>query len=200
MSQLRDDFLSKAAASDIVAACLELSSAGLVVGSVGNVSARIADDILITPTCLSYGRMGAGDLVRLTPGEGVTTGIVPGPSRELPLHLAIYDARPDVGAVVHTHGPHGVAWSFLGAPLAPHIEEQACFELGDVNVSAPAAAASPELGMRAVLALSASNAALLGRHGVVTVGTTVSEAVDRACAVDHHAQIAWLLRSATSPR
>jgi len=169
-----------------------LSRSSLVVGTTGNVSARVPAGMLITPTRASYEQMHEHDLVVLTlGGMAIGSGV---PSREWPLHAAVYTARPDVGAIVHTHSVHATAWSFLGEPLEPQLEEHEYYGLGQVRTTTPAAAGSEALASAAVCALGQAKAVLLGGHGVLTVGATVQEAVMTAEVVERHAQILWLLR------
>jgi len=178
---------------EVVETARAMSAKGLVVGSVGNVSARVGEDVAITPTSMPYETMGDDDIV-IVRADGAVDG-EHAASRELPMHLAIYAARPDAEAVVHTHSVHATAWSFLGEPLEPALEEAAYYDVGPVATSAPARAGSPELAERAVAALGASRAALLGRHGVVAIGATPGEALTIAEVVERQAQVAWLLRS-----
>ncbi|MCW3041422.1 MAG: class aldolase/adducin family protein, partial [Solirubrobacterales bacterium] len=117
---------------------------GLVVGTIGNVSARDgADALRITPTRTDYRGLRARELVRVGVRDGVvrTSGAwrrtAAAPSQELPLHLAVYRARPDVGAIVHTHSPHATAWSFHGGPLAPRTEDMDYYAVGEVRCSPP---------------------------------------------------------------
>jgi L-fuculose-phosphate aldolase len=173
---------------DIVAAARAMAAEGLVVGTVGNVSARVRDGFLITPTRTSYDSLTRKDLVFVRDGVDARTA-----SREWPLHAAIYRARPDAGAIVHTHSVHATAWSFLDEPLGPATEELDYYATGPIRTSAPAKAGSPELGDNAVAALGGSSAVLLGRHGVVAVGSTPDDALTVARVVEHQAHVAWLL-------
>jgi L-fuculose-phosphate aldolase len=178
---------------DIIRVARMMHGRGLVVGTVGNVSAREADVMRITPTRADYSRLRGRDLVTV----GVEDGAVrPGrrlPSRELPLHLAIYRARPDVGAIVHTHSPHATAWSFRGIALEPRTEDVDYYAIGEVRCAAPAAVGSVGLGRVAAEAMGASRAVLLAGHGVLATGPTPAEALVAAEVVEHQAQIAWLL-------
>ena len=178
-------------AREVLAAARALGD--LAVGTVGNVSARTADGLLITPTRMDFAAMTDDDLVLLSFDEVLLAGHRR-PSLESRLHAGIYVARPDVGAVVHTHSVHATAWSHLGRPLEPEIEEAAYYGIGPVRTSAPAPAGSPELAERAVEALGASLAVLLGGHGVVAVGPRCEDALVVARVVERHARIAWLLR------
>ena len=179
----------------IVAVARALETEGLVVGTVGNVSARAGVALLITPTRAPYARMRRRDLARVNVASGDP---LPGavPSRELPLHLAVYRARPDVGAVVHTHSVAATAWSFLDEPLGPELEDLAYHGIAPVRTASPAAPGSAELAAGAVLALGEGSAVLLGRHGLLTVGDTPERALLVARVLERQAQIGWLLRGA----
>ena len=77
---------------------------------------------MITPARLAYDEMTEDDLVALG-ADGEPLGDGSEPSSERRVHVAIYAARPDVGAIVHTHSVHATAWSFLGEPLDTGTEE-----------------------------------------------------------------------------
>jgi len=170
----------------------------LVVGSTGNVSVRRRHGFLITPTRVPYDRIEPRDLVVVDFWGSRLARCPRAPSREWPLHAAIYRSCPDVSAVLHTHSVHATAWSFLDEPLEPRLEDSTYYDVGTIKTSAPAPAGSTEIGEAAVEALGGSRAALLGRHGVVTVGATLEEALVVAEVVEREAQVAWLLRGAAS--
>lgn len=181
----------------ILAAGRSLIADGLVVGTVGNVSARHGDELRITPTRQPYETMRRRDLVRVDTRSGVPLASDARPSRELPLHLAVYCTRPDVAAVIHTHSPYATAWSFLDRALEPALEDLDYFGVGPVRTAAPAPPGSDALAANVSQALGGSNAVLLGRHGVLTTGTSVDDALVAARVVEHQARIAWLLRAPT---
>jgi L-fuculose-phosphate aldolase len=171
-----------------VAAARAMLAHGLVAATQGNVSARAGDRMWITPAARPYESMAAADVVGLAldgrPREGAR------PSSEWRVHAAIYTARADVGAIVHTHSVHATAWSFLGEEL--RVGED---ELGaPVATAAFAPAGGDALAAAAVAALGSGRAVLLARHGVVGVGGSAAEALDVCAVVERHAQIAWLLR------
>jgi L-fuculose-phosphate aldolase len=146
--------------SDVVRTAREMVGRGLVVDTQGNVSARDGDRILITPSALPYDGMTADDIVELDrPGPHP-------PSSEWRVHAAIYRARPDVRAIVHTHSPHATAWAHGEAGLSPEVRTARWAETG-----------TPELGVHAVEALGSNDAVLLARHGVVGVGASLDEAL-----------------------
>jgi L-fuculose-phosphate aldolase len=179
--------------TEVVAGVRRLVAERLVIGTTGNVSGRVGDRIVITPTRTSYDGLDAEQLV---PVE-LSNGREPPPrraSRELPLHLAIYATRDDVSAVVHTHSPHATAWSFLDRPLEPLTEEFSYYDIGRV-MTCSGGAGTTALAESAAEALASANGVLLAGHGVVSVGETVEAAVARAAAIEHAAQVAFLLRN-----
>jgi L-fuculose-phosphate aldolase len=108
--------------AEVVAAGREMLRLGLVSGTSGNVSARDGDRVLITPSALPYEEMEEDDVVTLSLDGAVLEG-TRGPSSERRVHLAVYAARPDAGALVHSHSVHATAWSFLGEPLDTGTED-----------------------------------------------------------------------------
>jgi L-fuculose-phosphate aldolase len=184
------------AAERIVDGVRALAAEGLVAGHTGNISARVPGGFLVTPTRVAYGSMTGDDLVFVGPGSAPHRA----PSLETPMHRAVYAARPDVDAIVHTHSVHATAWSFLGREPLPRTEDLEYYDVGPVRCSAPAAAGSPELGEAVVTALGDSRAALIGRHGAVAVGTSVDEALTIAKVVEHVAHVAWLVTGRTGDR
>lgn len=178
----------------LIAVMRALQDDGFVVGTVGNASHRAGDSLRITPTRTPYATMRPRDLVTVGIDGAAQEAELP-PSRELPLHLAVYRARPDVRAIVHTHSPQATAWSFRGGPLTPDVEESRYYAIGAVHTSAPAPAGSDDLAATATAGLGDGKAVLLAGHGVIAVGAGISEADVVARSVEHQATIAWLLAS-----
>jgi len=182
--------------SAVVEAAREMLRLGLVTGTSGNVSARDGDSVLITPAALAYEEMSEEDVVELGPdGEAVEEHATP--SSERRVHTAIYAARPDVGAIVHTHSVHATAWSFLGEPLDTGTEELEAATGGAVMTAHYAATGTDEIAAAAAETIGRRGALLLGRHGVVAVGEAPAAALATAVVVERQAQMAWLLRGRT---
>jgi L-fuculose-phosphate aldolase len=166
-----------------VASAQGLLRLGLVSGTEGNVSAREGQRVLITPSGLPYPAMTVDDLVAL----GLDGEVVAGqrePSSERRVHLAVYAARPDARALVHSHSAHATAWSEHGAPL------------GDIRTAPYAPAGSDEIAVAAVEALGDRRAVLLAGHGVLALGESPTAALDACADVERQAQVARLLRGA----
>ena len=179
--------------ADVLRAAQEMHRLGLVVGTAGNVSARDGDIVCITPAGLPYDEMSERDLVALSPGGDQIDG-ERRPSSEYRVHLAVYAARPEVAAIVHTHSVHATAWSCLGEPLDTQVKEFAQATGGEVRTAADAPPGTDQIAHNAVAALDGRNAALLYRHGVLALGGSLARALVVAQVVERHAEMAWLLR------
>ena len=179
--------------AEVVATAREMLRLGLVTGTSGNVSARERELVHITPTQLPYEQMEEQDVVTL----GLDGTVVSGgrePSSEWRVHLAVYRARADAGALVHSHSVHATAWSILGEPLDTGTEELEHATGGAVLTAPFAPTGSDDIAAAAVEALGERHAVLLGRHGVLALGKSPARALDVCAAVERQAQIAWLLR------
>jgi L-fuculose-phosphate aldolase len=170
--------LLPAARSEIVTCCRELSRAGLVVGTAGNVSVRSGDLVAITPSGLRYAEL-TPELVGVHRLDGTAVEAPLAPTSELPLHLAIYAARPDVGAVVHTHSPAATALSTLVDEI-PSVHYYLAMFGGPVLVAPYATYGTDQLARNVVGALQSRTGCLMGNHGAVTVGPDLATAHDKS--------------------
>lgn len=162
-------------------------------GSWGNISARIDNDyIVITPSGTPYDKLKIDMLVISDINSAILgTGI---PSSELPMHLAIYKAYPEVQAIVHTHSPHSSAIASMRKDLPPIMDDQVSILGGEVRCAKYAMSGSDELGDNTVLALKDRNACLWANHGAVCVGRSMDEAFMCAEILEKTSQI-YLLAS-----
>lgn len=168
-----------------------LVAAGLVRARSGNVSVRLGEGLLITATGARLDALTDRDVVAVG-----RLGQCPArASTEVAAHAAILAARPDLGAVVHTHSPYATAWSCLGEPLELALEEADYYRMGTVvPLAAHAPGGSAALASGAVAALGDAAAVLLERHGAIAVGSDLDVAIDIAESLEHQAHVAWLLR------
>ncbi|MFD8689350.1 class II aldolase/adducin family protein [Streptomyces sp. NPDC059651] len=169
----------------VVATARRTASEGLVVGTSGNVSARVGGTVLVTPSGVPYDRLRPEDLVGVDPEGNQILGEL-APTSELPLHLAVY-RNTDAAAVVHTHAVHATAVSTLVTEV-PSVHYAAAMLGGPVRVAAYARYGTDELAENMLAALRDRTGCLLGNHGTVTYGATLDEAYDRT------AQLEWLCR------
>lgn len=173
------------------------ANAGYIVASLGNVSvrhSRLADRFLITPSGIPYETMSGGQIVTMDV-DGAVHEVACGlePSSEWRVHAAIYRARADVLAIVHTHAIHAQAFSFRGQSLSADTDELTIFAGGDVPVAEYAPSGTDELAEYAARALGDRRAVLLARHGLVSVGTSLDAAYAVTQIVECQAYRAWLL-------
>jgi ribulose-5-phosphate 4-epimerase/fuculose-1-phosphate aldolase len=169
-----------------------LEAAGLVRGRSGNLSARTGDGLRITAAGARLGDLRGGDLVTVAPGRPARGRT---PSSETALHAAVYRARPDVGAVVHTHGPYSTAWAGITSSLDLLLEEARYYGMGtSVPVVPWMPAGSAALATAACQTLGSGVAVLLADHGALAVGPDLVTALDVAESLEHQALVGWLLR------
>jgi L-fuculose-phosphate aldolase len=161
------------------------------------VSARQGELVAVTPTGVDYRRLdrGAVPVVDLD-GRAVGGGLLP--SSELPLHLAVYRARPDVGAVVHTHSVFATTFAVLGEEL-PAVHYLLAHAGRRVRLAPYATYGTGELADACVAALGGDGAVLLANHGVVAVGPGLDRALLVADTVEQVAELCWRARCLGTP-
>ncbi len=157
----------------VLAAAVRLLERGLTVGASGNVSCRVGDEcVAITPSRRYYEELSPEEIVVVDfEGEPVAGDGIP--SVELMLHVGVYLARHDVGAVIHCHPPFASAAAVVGRPIPPILEDQMIFLGGQIEVAPHAMSGSEELVEYGVSALGDRNACLLANHGALVVGRDV---------------------------
>ena len=170
-----------------------MAAGGLVAGASGNVSMcleRGVDNgfLLITPSQLPYETMTTEDLVVVDfAGDPVEGDHVP--SVETLTHVAVYRARKDVGAVVHTHSVYASVLAVAGLDLPPVIDELVVAVGGAVRVADYGFPGSDELAERVCIALADRGAVILRNHGLLGVGATADRALGVCELVERAAQI-----------
>ena len=186
--------------AELVALSQELHRRGWVANHDGNLTARVAADRFVaTPTATSKRRVDEKSLIEVD-GAGKVVGGSGKPFGELGLHLAVYQRRDDVGAVVHAHPPYATALAVSGSRLLerPFIAE-AVVSLGPrvptVPFALPGAAAR-----EALLSFVADHdAVLIGNHGALAWGADLEQATLRLELVEHLARIATLAQATGGP-
>jgi len=179
----------------LIATARRMAELGLVIGSFGNVSCRQDEIILITPTSLDYFQMKPEDLVTLDLFGKKLAGDRE-PSSEFRLHVAIYAARDDAQAIVHTHSTHALALSMSTSTneLPALTEEMEVLVKGPVPIASYAPAGKQQLADQAaqILFKTPGKGLILARHGVVGLGNTLEEALLACQLVEKAAQIQLL--------
>jgi 3-dehydro-4-phosphotetronate decarboxylase len=179
-----------------------LFARGFSVGSAGNISVRMPDGYLITPTNSSLGRLDPGRIARLDRTFQHIGGDQP--SKEVFMHRAFYTARADVGAVVHLHSTHATAVSCLPdvdmanpiPPLTPYFVMRVGRTMPVLPYYRPG---NPDMEPAIHAAAKDARAVLLANHGPVVSGKTLTDAVYAAEELEEAARLFLILRG-QSPR
>jgi ribulose-5-phosphate 4-epimerase/fuculose-1-phosphate aldolase len=176
----------------IVRAARRLADRGLSPGSSGNISVRVGDELVITPTGIGFADVAPSDLaVAPVSSGGARSGR---PSKELPLHRAVYAARPDAGAVVHLHAPWSVALSCLPASYRPWLTPYQVTKVGPLPLVPYALPGSSALAEAVADRAAEAACLLLANHGSIAAGSSLAAAVDNAEELEAAARLALTLR------
>lgn len=170
----------------LVDASRRLHDLGLVTGTSGNLSVRIGDRVLVTPSGVSYRTLEPTGIAVVTLDGDVLDAGASAPSSETPLHLGIYRTT-SAQAIVHTHAPWATALGLVRDEL-PSVHYAILALGGPVRVAPYATFGSQELADNVREAMTDRKAALMGNHGAVTSGGDLAEAVRNAETIE------WLSR------
>jgi L-fuculose-phosphate aldolase len=185
----------------VLAAAKDMLRRALVEGTAGNISARRQDgNVVITPSSVDYADMELDDLVLVDPAGNVLAAKEGrGPSTEMRLHLACYQAFDDIGSVIHSHPVWATMFAIAHQPIPACIDEFAVYCGGDVLCTEYAASGTPDVGTNAVKALQGRAAALIANHGLVAVGPRPDKVLHVTALVERTAQIVWGARALGGP-
>jgi L-fuculose-phosphate aldolase len=173
---------------------------GLVAASDGNISARLGDgSILTTPTMVCKGRMTEDMLVVVDEEGRKLRRDERNPSSELPMHLAIYRLRPDVGGVVHAHPPFGTGFAVAGVPLDKPLLSEVILTLGCIPLTAYGTPSTHEMVDSLSPYIPHHDALLLANHGAVAYGADLEQAYGRMETLEHFAKITLIARLVGHP-
>jgi ribulose-5-phosphate 4-epimerase/fuculose-1-phosphate aldolase len=167
----------------------ELYVTGLITATGGNVSARTveADRMLITPSQLFKGDLRPEILVHVDLDGQPLDPDAPSPSSEWRMHAAIYRARPDVKAVIHTHAPQITTLGLCGLPFLP-ISTEAAF-LGEIPRVEFIMPGTRELAQAVVEALGDGAAVLMQNHGLLIAASSLRQAANLSEVVERTAEV-----------
>jgi ribulose-5-phosphate 4-epimerase/fuculose-1-phosphate aldolase len=173
-----------------------LFTRGLTFGSAGNISARLEDGWLMTPTNVSLGRLDPARLAKLDANGKLVSGEPP--TKETFLHRAMYSERPQAGAVVHLHSTYSVAVSALAdvdaANVLPPITAYYVMRVGRLPLVAYYPPGDPALADAVQRLAGKHHAVLLANHGPVVAGSTLDAAANAIEELEETAKLFLLLR------
>ena len=162
----------------IIDLCREMNATGLNQGTSGNISARFEGDMLITPSGVPYSELEPEAIVRAT-----LDGDEPGwsgdmkPSSEWHFHRAILKAKPEQGAVVHTHSTFATVLSIARRDIPACHYMIAAFGGATVRCADYATFGTPELSANVIAAMEDRSACLLANHGMIACGANLDKAM-----------------------
>ncbi len=174
-----------AARKSIIQAALSMNSMGINQGTSGNVSVRYGNRMLITPSGVPYEELDPKDICasEITKDGKTWQGDL-APSSEWRFHLDIYKARPDVGAVVHTHSMYATVMAICGKPI-PAVHYMVAASGGtEIRVAKYATYGTEQLSKNALEALEGRTCCLLKNHGVIATGPNIKRALWLASEVE----------------
>jgi L-fuculose-phosphate aldolase len=179
---------------DVVEVCRRIYAHGWLASTDGNVSVLLDPQrILATPTGVHKGYVHEDDLIVVDRTGRKLTG-ARAASSELRMHLATYEERADVRAVVHAHPTNCIAFSLAGVSLAQCLLPEIVFTLGSIPTTAYTTPTTDEVPAEIRKWVRDFDALILDRHGSLTLGKDVFEAYDKLERMEHVAEITFRAR------
>lgn len=168
----------------VIATALAMSRSGLSPGRSGNVSCRWDDGMLITPTGMAYEEIRARDIVFVNGKGEVPAKKSRKPSSEWRFHLAAYQARPEMNAVVHTHSLHATVLACRRTPIPAFHYMVAVAGGKDIPVVPYDTFGTQELARHVAKGLMHRDACLMANHGQIAIGRSLEAALELATEVE----------------
>jgi len=179
---------------------LELVKYNLVVWTGGNVSARdpASGLVVIKPSGVRYEQLRPEHMVVLDLDGQIVEGALK-PSSDTYSHLYVYQHRPDVGGVVHTHSRYATAFAAVGRPIPVVLTAMADEFGGPIPCAGFSLIGDESIGKLVVENIGNSLAVLLKNHGVFSIGPTAEAAVKAAVMTEDVAASVWLALQLGTP-
>lgn len=168
---------------------------GLLVGPEGNLSLKVKDRVYLTPSGVFKKDLRPEDVTVVEPSGKVLEGRRP--SSELLMHLKIYEARPDISAVIHAHPPYTLALSLAGEDFSKAYLAETVIYLKEVGLVPYFKPGSEELAQAVAEETRAKNVLVLERHGAVALGKDLAEALNLLLILEKGARVTWLAKALT---
>ncbi|MCE1968199.1 L-fuculose-phosphate aldolase [Enterobacter hormaechei] len=182
-------------AQEIIDSCLEMSRLGLNQGTSGNISARYKDGMLITPSGVAYHKLTPDQIVFVNYEGQAEAGKVP--SSEWLFHLACYQARPELNAVVHNHAVNSTTVSILNQAIPAIHYMVAVTGTHTVPCIPYSTFGSIELANSVQQGIKTSKALLMQHHGMIAMEVNLEKALWLANEIEVLASMYLKIRSTT---
>lgn len=176
---------------ELIATMRAINAQGINQGKAGNGSIRVGEGFLITPAGVAYESLTADDIVTMDLDGEWKCSADHRPSSEWRFHRDILRGRPEINAVLHTHG-RAVATLACMKRAIPAFHYMVALAGGkDIRCADYATFGTQELSDYAGQALEGRKACLLAHHGLIAIGATMAEAFAIAVEVEHLADVYW---------
>jgi len=191
MISLQEYFAERVSVADFMR---RLYERGLTPSLGGNISFRIGDIVLITPAGADKGRL-TGEQIGIISmkGEKLTPGIEF--SIETEMHLSVLKNRADISAVIHAHPTIATFFTAADVNINTMLTVEAYAVLGSPIKAPYALMGTKQLAHSVSQAALKSNVVLMENHGVLTVGKSLLEALNRMEVLESTAKMNWIIRS-----
>jgi L-fuculose-phosphate aldolase len=179
----------------------QMQKEGLVIGPGGNTSIKDEENVMwISPSGIPFIEMTIEDFVPidLSTGKIIDSRLMP--SSEVPLHLLIYQARPDVNCVIHAHPPYVISLSAVDIPIEPLFPDFVVFLGHSVPQIPYVTPCTEEMGELVAEQIKEAPSCVMKNHGAVTVGTSIKEAFTRMRVLETGARILFQARLLGTPQ
>ena len=178
--------------NELIRTVLKMNEIGINQGTSGNAAVRLHDGYLITPSGIAYEDITPEDVVfKQIGGDYESPNGLQKPSSEWRFHEDIFIARPEVDAIVHTHGKAVMTIACLQKDVPPFHYMIGVTGGSTLRCAPYATFATQELSDVAVKALEGRKACLLANHGQIAVGKTLKQALSMALEVETLCDVYW---------
>jgi len=162
---------------EVLKVSIKMSNLGLTAGTWGNISARVDKHyMIITPSGMGYDVLKPEDMVLVNIHDLSYKGKLK-PSVECPLHAEIYQARPEINAVIHTHSVCACSIAATRKDIPPILDDMVQIIGGSIRITEYALPGSEQMAKEAVKKLEGRTAIILANHGPVCLGRNLNEAL-----------------------
>ncbi len=161
---------------------------GLISATDGNLSIRIGDRIIATPSGVSKGFLKENELVIVDRSGNKLSGSGK-PSTELDMHLEVYKVRPDVEAVVHAHPPKCLSFIIAGENLSQCVIPEVIVSIGAIPTAPYATPSTEDMPQSIREPIQRTDTIMLDRHGSLTVGHNIEAAYNKLEKMEHAAEV-----------
>jgi L-fuculose-phosphate aldolase len=189
--------MRKSLSQQVIDTCYAMNAGGINQGTAGNVSIRFEDGFLITPSAVAYDKLVPNDIVYVRM-DGIAEPPLE-PSSEWRMHLDIYAARPEAGAVIHAHSTFATALSCLRKDIPAFHYMVAVAGGMDIRCSNYALFGTQDLSDTMMMALKDRRACLLGTHGMICFHDNLNKTLWLAVEVETLAKQYWHACQAGEP-